>query len=438
MPMKRATTCTLAIPTPETRPASRGSTPSRTPSRGSVRVRELRTSLSFTSTPRSSPSPKPEREERIEGSQGVSHLSQGLSLPQLSLRPSRPERSVGRLQTWAGSETQSGPREEGQQAGGQGGPGGQGAALPRPSTAHGAHGGQGGHGAQKAHDKSGKLELSEAFEGLWRARASAIDKQREADGMFMRPVTPQEHLLKLLSPKKERATSSAHSAHANTTEEKESAKSESDASPPSPPSPPSPTSPTSSGSLASPASPASPTSPKSPTSRGFGHGFSRTWGGRRSGATGFLSRSPRPSASEPSEPSGPIKRIRKLGEGEKIFDLYYWEKVLQQEGDGGKVVVCRPKDQADEEFKFVMKIKSKESLREDLHEEEFARAQTRLLNFPPHPGVIRLREVLEDETFYYVVMDRASGGPFFECLLQDTGARLSRTVATRRSHVSHV
>jgi len=52
-----------------------------------------------------------------------------------------------------------------------------------------------------------------------------------------------------------------------------------------------------------------------------------------------------------------LKKIRSLQEGEKIFDLYYWEKVLQQEGDGGKVVVCRPKDRADEEFNFVMKIK---------------------------------------------------------------------------------
>ena len=216
------------------------------------------------------------------------------------------------------------------------------------------------------------------FEALWHVRESAIDKQREADAsVALRPTTPQEQLLSLLSPKKGEVKS----------------RSEGEASPPSP---------------ASPSSSMSPSSAK---------GFSRTWAGRGFHHGRRLQASPSVLASEPLEP---LKTIRQL-EGEKIFDLYYWEKVLQQEGDGGKVVVCRPKADEDEKFNFVMKIKSKESLREDLHEEEFVRAQTRLLNFPPHPGVIRLREVLEDETFYYVVMDRASGGPFFECLLQDPG-----------------
>ena len=358
MPVKRSQTCTLTVPTPETRPTSRGSTTSsRTPSRGSVRARELRTSQSFTftSTPRSSASPKPA--EPSEPSQ--------LSLPQLG----RPGRSR-RLRTWASSERDR-RGEEGERAQEGSGPsnlGNQGnppavqitpalQALPRPSP---------------------KLELNEA---LWQVRESAIDKQREADAMMtMRPVTPQEQLLSLLSPTKKVAEPKSKSEDG---------------------------------------SPSSPSSPTSPT--GVSRGFSRTWAGRGFHARRLQATASSASLSEPAAAPAPLKTIRQLEDGEKIFDLYYWEKVLQQEGDGGKVVVCRPKAQQDENFNFVMKIKSKESLREDLHEEEFVRAQTRLLNFPPHPGVIRLREVLEDETFYYVVMDRASGGPFFECLLQDAG-----------------
>lgn len=122
--------------------------------------------------------------------------------------------------------------------------------------------------------------------------------------------------------------------------------------------------------------------------------------------------------------SGPVeKQFRRLHEGQKIFDLYYWEEILQQEGDGGKVVVCRPKNGLEDSdfksFKYVMKIKSKEELRKDKHEEQFVRAQSRLLNLKAPPGVIQLQEVLEDDNFYYVVMDRATGGSFFSCLLQE-------------------
>lgn len=131
------------------------------------------------------------------------------------------------------------------------------------------------------------------------------------------------------------------------------------------------------------------------------------------------------------------KKIQRLEEGQKIFDLYYWEEILQQEGDGGKVVVCRPKrkdgkdgkdgqdeNEAEEKngrasFRFVMKIKSKEALRQDMHEEQFVRAQLRLLNLKAPPGVIQLQEILEDENFYYVVMDRATGGSFFSSLLEE-------------------
>jgi len=115
----------------------------------------------------------------------------------------------------------------------------------------------------------------------------------------------------------------------------------------------------------------------------------------------------------------PVKKeIKQLNE-EKIFDLYSWDEVLQEEGDGGKVVVCKPKATSDSTASLVMKIRSKESLRNQQHEEEFRKSVTRMLNFPPHIGVMPLREVYEDEKFYYAVMDRATGGSFFCSLLRE-------------------
>ena len=151
----------------------------------------------------------------------------------------------------------------------------------------------------------------------------------------------------------------------------------------------------------------------------------KTWHGKMS----YGSYSRRTLATPTAQTS--TKKIQRLEEGQKIFDLYYWEEILQEEGDGGKVVVCRPKNTEEDmdlrpdsradksSFRFVMKIKSKEALRQDMHEEQFAKAQTRLLNLSAPAGVIQIQQVLEDENFYYVVMDRASGGSFFNSLLEE-------------------
>merc|ERR1712194_139125 len=68
---------------------------------------------------------------------------------------------------------------------------------------------------------------------------------------------------------------------------------------------------------------------------------------------------------------------------------------------------------------YVMKIRSKESLREQHHEEEFRKSQIRMLNLPEHVGVMPLRDVLEDDNFYYIIIDKASGGSFFYALLKE-------------------
>lgn len=122
-----------------------------------------------------------------------------------------------------------------------------------------------------------------------------------------------------------------------------------------------------------------------------------------------------------SAQSRALKDIRYLGPDEKIFDLYSWDEVIQETGDGGKVVICKPKDQAFRKHacEYVMKIRSKESLRAQEHQAEFRRSQIRMLNFPPHVGVMPLREVLEDDNFYYMIMEKAKGGSFFCALLKD-------------------
>jgi len=113
-----------------------------------------------------------------------------------------------------------------------------------------------------------------------------------------------------------------------------------------------------------------------------------------------------------------LKEIRVLKD-ETIYDLYCWDEVLQEMGDGGKVVVCRPKNSLEEAFGYVMKIRSKESLRKQNHEEQFRKSQIRMLNFPQDACIITTREVLEDDRFYYIVMDRAMGGSFFTSLVEE-------------------
>mmetsp|Transcript_58128 Transcript_58128/g.149647 ORF Transcript_58128/g.149647 Transcript_58128/m.149647 type:complete len:335 (+) Transcript_58128:80-1084(+) len=120
-----------------------------------------------------------------------------------------------------------------------------------------------------------------------------------------------------------------------------------------------------------------------------------------------------------------LKTIQRLADGQKIFDIYTWREVLQESGDGGKVVVCQPKDCPNSPVsgkpndKYVMKIRSKKSLREKRLEETFRKVQERTLNLPPHEGVIPIIDVFEDNDFYFVVMEKADGGSFFEGLLAE-------------------
>eukprot|EP00437_Effrenium_voratum_P018260 CAMPEP_0181449582 /NCGR_PEP_ID=MMETSP1110-20121109/27733_1 /TAXON_ID=174948 /ORGANISM="Symbiodinium sp., Strain CCMP421" /LENGTH=549 /DNA_ID=CAMNT_0023573773 /DNA_START=39 /DNA_END=1688 /DNA_ORIENTATION=+ len=116
---------------------------------------------------------------------------------------------------------------------------------------------------------------------------------------------------------------------------------------------------------------------------------------------------------------GPARDFRQLEEKEKIFDLYQWSQVLQEEGDGGKVVVCQPKAKTEDVRTYVMKMRSKKSLRDNMMEQHFRKSLFALLNMPEHVGVLPLEEVLEDQQFYYIVMEQAAGGSFFDGLLKE-------------------
>lgn len=115
------------------------------------------------------------------------------------------------------------------------------------------------------------------------------------------------------------------------------------------------------------------------------------------------------------------KDIANLGENEKIYDRYSWKDVLQETGDGGKVVICRPKDQTSTfgpGTDYIMKIKAKQVLFDDNYHDTYRSILLKTLNLPPHPGVAQLKEVLEDEKFYYVVMEYARGGPLLDNLFR--------------------
>lgn len=116
--------------------------------------------------------------------------------------------------------------------------------------------------------------------------------------------------------------------------------------------------------------------------------------------------------------SVPARTITKL-DGRKIYDLYYWEQAIQEDGDGGKVVVCRGKESEAMEFDLVMKIKAKTKLRNEAYLTSYRKVLMRMLNLEAHRNIVAIDEVLEDEQFFYVVMKRAKGGDLFAGLLSE-------------------
>jgi len=57
------------------------------------------------------------------------------------------------------------------------------------------------------------------------------------------------------------------------------------------------------------------------------------------------------------------------------------------DGDGGKVVVCRSKAEEGEDYKYVLKIRSKVSLAALMDTERYRELLETMLNLPAHRGV---------------------------------------------------
>merc|ERR1719210_3192192 len=72
-----------------------------------------------------------------------------------------------------------------------------------------------------------------------------------------------------------------------------------------------------------------------------------------------------------------LKEIQLLQEGQTIFDLFSWNEVLQEDGDGGKVVVCQPKTPCNSLTcrSYIMKMRSKASLERGGLPETFRKLQ---------------------------------------------------------------
>lgn len=101
-----------------------------------------------------------------------------------------------------------------------------------------------------------------------------------------------------------------------------------------------------------------------------------------------------PGQSETQKEEVNERRIKSL-EGQKIYDVYYWEEVIQEDGDGGKVVVCRKKTEDNTgDFDKVMKIKSKLKLKKEGCADDYRKVLTKMLSLPPHPGVMPVEEAL--------------------------------------------
>lgn len=101
-----------------------------------------------------------------------------------------------------------------------------------------------------------------------------------------------------------------------------------------------------------------------------------------------------------------------------MHDLYAFQHSLTETFSEGNQVMCRPaRTRKQDNFNYIMRIRSKSSLQLQNGEEQFRSAQVRMLNFPAKSGVLPVHEVLEDSEFYYIVCPKPDRACFLSRLL---------------------
>eukprot|EP00931_Biecheleriopsis_adriatica_P091599 TRINITY_DN65487_c0_g1_i1.p1 TRINITY_DN65487_c0_g1~~TRINITY_DN65487_c0_g1_i1.p1 ORF type:complete len:370 (-),score=74.65 TRINITY_DN65487_c0_g1_i1:37-1086(-) len=108
------------------------------------------------------------------------------------------------------------------------------------------------------------------------------------------------------------------------------------------------------------------------------------------------------------------RSIRKLVE-EKIEDLYDMLEMLYD--SGSQTQVWKAKSRADDADLIVKKRARQFAVG---GESVWRSLLTRMLNLETHHNVLGIRDVLEDDNHYYIVMERCSGGELFDFLQTET------------------
>lgn len=125
-----------------------------------------------------------------------------------------------------------------------------------------------------------------------------------------------------------------------------------------------------------------------------------------------------------------IGSFRVLPIGSSISDFYQLHSPFYEAG--GKTVTRCTKIGTDEVF--VMKVRVRVPNSDT--ERSWRSVMSKLLNMEYCPHIVRLEEVLEDDTRFYIVMEECAGGQLFEYLLKESSLSLRVCKRTLREILS--
>lgn len=104
-----------------------------------------------------------------------------------------------------------------------------------------------------------------------------------------------------------------------------------------------------------------------------------------------------------------------LRPGESITDLYSLDEDMYSIGAKS---VCRCTEKLTSK-RFVMKRRMKDAYGSDV-ERHWRRVMEKLLRGEPYRHIVMIREVIEDENAFYIVMEECNGGQLFDLLLRES------------------